>query len=589
MQFFRLAYPLIRGRYLDHLNLSDGRYIRTPYTAHGRYAFPSGGFSFYANVTSKPQPNLNLAPMLHEAVLPSEAALLNDQDRTEWPSADARTSRKQGGKNKRTPVGHSQKRTNAVAGSRVKTFVLDTNVLLHDPACLQRFEENEVCIPVDVLGELDRFKAEPSDRGANAREAHRLLTKAFSQQPNANVLAGVPTPGGGKVKLVVFDMQAAMQDAVMKKFYRIFHDLEKTDHRILACALWLGQQNGSPAILVSKDLNMQLKARAVGVPCEDYLHDKVEAREVSHMELAIIDVSQHELQRFASSGTLALDAKRCAALVVNEYVLLSAGEKHTMPARFTATGEFMRLHVPESLRVMQGRAIKSMNLGQACLLDALMNPEISLVTCYGQAGTGKTLLACAAGLSQVMARGYTGLTVSRPIVAMGQGIGFLPGSLQEKMRPWLQPVYDALDLLTRPVADPSFSKKKTAKHSRPETTPSLQSAAAAPYDPLIQSGVIEIEALCYIRGRSIPDRFFILDEAQQLTPLEAKTVVTRMSRGSKLVLVGDPAQIDNPYVDSRSNGLVYTRQRMRGQPFAAHIPLSKGERSPLAEAGARLL
>jgi PhoH-like ATPase len=183
---------------------------------------------------------------------------------------------------------------------------------------------------------------------------------------------------------------------------------------------------------------------------------------------------------------------------------------------------------------------------------------------------------------------YTGITVSRPIVAMGQTVGFLPGSLQDKMRPWLQPIYDALDLLMRPIskATPTANQKQQRPRNLAETDSSV---TAAPYDHLIQAGIIEIEALCYIRGRSIPDRFFVLDEAQQLTPLEAKTVVTRMSRGSKLVLVGDPAQIDNPYVDSRSNGLVYTRQRMRGQPFAAHVPLVKGERSALAEAGARLL
>jgi PhoH-like ATPase len=171
---------------------------------------------------------------------------------------------------------------------------------------------------------------------------------------------------------------------------------------------------------------------------------------------------------------------------------------------------------------------------------------------------------------------------------MGQTVGFLPGSLQEKMRPWLQPVYDALDLLMRPIEGTQQGPARKKNRFMPEPHQQI-STPAAPYDPLIQQGVIEIEALCYIRGRSIPDRFFILDEAQQLTPLEAKTIVTRMSRGSKLVLVGDPAQIDNPYVDSRSNGLVYTRQRMRGQTFAAHVPLVKGERSALAEAAARLL
>jgi PhoH-like ATPase len=470
----------------------------------------------------------------------------------------------------------------------VKTFVLDTNVLLHDPACVQKFEDNAVCIPVDVLSELDRFKNEMTERGANAREVHRSLSRVFAA-PDADVLGGVRTAGGGSLRLVIFDPELARKTPALQKFQRVFPELEKTDHRILACALWLAGQDGEKVILVSKDLNMQLKARAVGVECEDYLHDKVEARDVANLEIPRVAVTAHELQRFGSSGRLSLEPSRLPALVVNEYVLLATAEKSTMPARFNAAGEFVRLRVPESLRIQQGRAVKPMNLGQQCYLDALMDPGISLVTAFGQAGTGKTLIAVAAGLSQVFSGGYTGLTVSRPIVAMGQGIGFLPGSLQEKMRPWLQPVYDALDFLMRPVANPAFAKKKPRPTRFDPPAAFASAAVAAPYDPLVQSGIIEIEALCYIRGRSIPERFFILDESQQLTPLEAKTVVTRMSRGSKLVLVGDPGQIDNPYVDSRSNGLVYTRQRLRGQPFAAHIPLVKGERSAMAEAGARLM
>lgn len=469
-----------------------------------------------------------------------------------------------------------------------KTFVLDTNVLLHDPACIQRFAEHHVCIPVDVLSELDRFKNEMTERGANAREVHRALMKIFATK-GASVTDGVPTAGGGTIRLAVYDPADARKHTSVQGFERIFHDLEKADHRILACTLWLSEQVSPPVILVSKDLNMQLKARAVGIECEDYLHDKVEPREVANFDIARVEVSQHELQRFASSGCLTLPENRLVGIVVNDYALLSAGEKATMPAKLSAQGEFVRLHhTPESIKVGHGRAIKPMNLGQACLLDALLDPDISLVTCYGQAGTGKTLLAVAAGLQQVFGRTYHGLTVSRPIVAMGQTVGFLPGSLQEKMRPWLQPVYDALDLLMRPIEGGPQGPTRKKNRFMPDAQQQI-TAPAAPYDPLIQQGVIEVEALCYIRGRSIPDRFFVLDEAQQLTPLEAKTIVTRMSRGSKLVLVGDPAQIDNPYVDSRSNGLVYTRQRMRGQVFAAHVPLVKGERSALAEAAARLL
>ena len=470
----------------------------------------------------------------------------------------------------------------------VKTFVLDTNVLLHDPGCLNRFADNHVCIPADVLSELDRFKTEPSERGANAREVHRTLSKAFSNQPATAITQGVATDGGGTVRLVIYDPAAAQGPALLR-FQRVFPGLEKMDHRILACTLWLQQYADGPVVLVSKDLNMQLKARAVGISCEDYQNDKVEAREVSHFDLTRLEVSSHELQRFATSGTLDIGPDRLKGLVINEYVLLTVTEKQTMPARLHADGSLARLHLPEHLKLLSGRAIKPMNLGQQCLLDALLDPSISLVTCFGQAGTGKTLLATAAGLSQVFDQTYQGLTISRPIVAMGQTVGFLPGSLQDKMRPWLQPIYDSLDLLLRPPVSQQGPARKKNKFQAPEGSPAALGQPQTPYDPLLQNGTLEIEALCYIRGRSIPDRFFILDEAQQLTPLEAKTVVTRMSRGSKLVLVGDPAQIDNPYVDSRSNGLVYTRQRMRGQPFAAHVPLSKGERSPLAEAAARLL
>lgn len=483
------------------------------------------------------------------------------------------------------PSNSRRRRSGPVVGT--KTFVLDTNVLLHDPACIHRFAEHHVCIPVDVLAELDRFKNEMTERGSNAREVHRALMKIFTVK-DASVTEGVPTAGGGSIRLAVYDPEDARKYASVQEFERIFHDLEKADHRILACTLWLREQVSPPVILVSKDLNMQLKARAVGIECEDYLHDKVEPREVANFDIARVEVSQHELQRFASSGRLTLPENRVAGMVINDYALLSAGEKATMPAKLGANAEFVRLHhTPESIKVGQGRAIKPMNLGQACLLDALLDPDISLVTCYGQAGTGKTLLAVAAGLQQTFGRAYHGLTVSRPIVAMGQTVGFLPGSLQEKMRPWLQPVYDALDLLMRPVEGNQQGPSRKKNRFMPD--PQQVQAPAAPYDHLIQQGVIEVEALCYIRGRSIPDRFFVLDEAQQLTPLEAKTIVTRMSRGSKLVLVGDPAQIDNPYVDSRSNGLVYTRQRMRGQAFAAHVPLVKGERSALAEAAARLL
>jgi PhoH-like ATPase len=458
--------------------------------------------------------------------------------------------------------------------------VLDTNVLLHDPSCLNRFQENHLCIPADVLSEMDRFKNEQTERGANARKVHRALTALFDT--DEKVTRGVATAGGGTVRLVIYDPSACEKSSAnLRRFHRVFPDRDRVDHRILACTLLLQEYVDPPVVLVTKDLNMQLKARAVGITCEDYLNDKVDAKEVTQNEMRRIDVDQNQLQRFASSGELELAEEETETVDVNQYVLLAAGEKQTMPARFSKEGKFVRLVVPEVLRIPEGHSLKPLNLGQKCFIDALLNPEISLVTCYGQAGTGKTLVAMAAGLHGMFNRDYNGLTVSRPVVAMGEQLGYLPGSLEEKMRPWLQPIYDALEFLM------SAENKQGPRRKRANKTE--EEVSRKPYDDLIAQGVIEVEALAYIRGRSIPKRYFILDEAQQLTPKEAKTVVTRMSEGSKLVLVGDPAQIDHPYVDSRSNGLVYTRQKMRGQSFAAHVTLTRGERSELAEAGANLM
>jgi PhoH-like ATPase len=487
------------------------------------------------------------------------------------------------------------RRIRTAAAACVKNFVLDTNVLLHDPFSFQRFEDNHVWIPVEVLAELDKFKNEQSERGANARAVHRAFSRIFSGQEGKAVTQGVRTEGGGTIRLAVFDL-TEKKSAALNRFRHIFPDTERVDHRILADVLLIQEAETIPTVLVTKDLNMHLKALAVGLRCEDYLNDKVEARDVESYDLRCIEVHPHELQRFASSGELEIADTRLAGVVLNEYVLLRAGERKTMPARLFSAGRLKRLVVPEALHIPRGIDLRPVNLGQQCLLDALLDPAIALVTCYGPAGTGKTLLAVGAGLHSVFAKHYNGLTVSRPVVAMGETLGFLPGSLEEKMRPWLQPIYDALEVLMPPPglhhpADQGHKRsKKHEKHVVLDMPQHSNGAAVRkPYEHLIEQGVLEIEALCYIRGRSIPRRFFVLDEAQQLTPLEAKTVVTRMSRGSKLVMVGDPGQIDNPYVDSRSNGLVYTRNRLKGQGISAHVSLNKGERSAIAELGAKLM
>jgi PhoH-like ATPase len=470
--------------------------------------------------------------------------------------------------------------------SRVKNYVIDTNVLLHDPHCVYRFADNHVWIPIDVLGELDRFKNEQSERGANARTVHRFLSRCFNQNSKL-VIRGAKTPGGGSIRIAIRELlTSAKLSNEQRKFQQIFRDLENPDHRILALCLYVKSKCTERTILVTKDLNMQLKALAIGVEAQDYESDKVEVTDVEGYQQRTVRVDAHSLQRFASSRQLTLDSKDATGLFLNEYVLLSAGDDKLVPARHAGEGLLKRLTLPPALMNPRGTHIKPMNLGQQCFLDALLDPDIALVTCYGQAGTGKTLLAVAAGLHLFWSQVFGGMTVSRPVVAMGDTLGFLPGTLNEKMKPWLQSIYDAFELLLPAnISSETFKKQK-----RPaEFAQSSGCVQLKPYEQLIEQGIVEIEALCYIRGRSIPNRYFVLDEAQQLTPLEAKTVVTRMSKGSKLVMVGDPAQIDNPYVDSRSNGLVYTRNRLKGQAIAAHVCLTKGERSPLAEAGASLM
>ena len=295
-----------------------------------------------------------------------------------------------------------------------------------------------------------------------------------------------------------------------------------------------------------------------------------------------------------------------APLYLNEYVLLMTPEGKTMPGRYYGNKIVRRLHLPDFVKAPGGIPIRPRNLEQQFFVDALMDDSISLVTCFGKAGTGKTLLSTACALFQTTDERscYDGLSISRPVIALGKDIGFLPGTLEEKMKPWLQPYHDALEVLmpSKPQKEPQFVSKKTGKKKKKHDDMHAMMSSAQhshgngnglpplkPYERLIKNGVVEIEALCFIRGRSIARRFFILDEAQQLTPHEVKTVITRIAESSKLVLIGDPAQIDNPYVDSRSNGLVYCHNRMKGHALAAHVKLSKGERSKLAELAADLL
>ena len=488
---------------------------------------------------------------------------------------------------------------------KVKTFVLDTNVLLHDPQSVFKFEDNNLAIPVEVLEELDAIKGEQlTERGRNARRVHRILQQLLPD--SRTMLEGVKLPNGGTLSVIINRdlVEGNQASPAMQRLRAVLPDLSKKDNRIIACALFVQETFPPPTILVTKDVNVQLKARAVGLESQDYLNDKV-PEDPDEGSYRRIPLGAYELQRFASEGELGLPAALADPLTLNEYVLLVSPEGKTMPARSYGAGTVRRLRLPEFVKAPGGIPIRARNLEQQFFMDALLDEGIQLITCFGKAGTGKTLLSTACALHQACDDHgrYDGVAISRPVIALGKDIGFLPGSLEEKMRPWLQPYYDALEVLmpSKPPKEPQFAGKKTSKRRKKKEEALLQATSPAtasgratgavvkPYERLIRSGMVEIEALCFIRGRSIARRFFILDEAQQLTPHEVKTIITRISEGSKIVLIGDPAQIDNPYVDSRSNGLVYCHNRMKGQPIAAHIKLTKGERSKLAELAADLL
>ncbi len=507
-------------------------------------------------------------------------------------------------------------KTQLKVSAKAKTFVLDTNVLLHDPQSIFKFEDNNLAIPVEVLEELDAIKTEQStERGRNARRVHRILSELLPDSRSMH--EGVKLENGGTLSIIINPYMAdpSLRDSpLMNKLRAVLSDFSKKDNRIIAAALFVQERYTPPTILVTKDVNVALKARAVGLEAQDYLNDKV-PEDIDEHSYVEIPVTIYEIQRFCSEGKFDIGKDAAAKLYLNEYVLLRSDEGKTMPARHYGEGVVKRLRIPESIKAPGGISIRARNLEQQFFMDALLDDSISLITCFGKAGTGKTLLSIGCALHQTYDDRslYDGLSISRPVIALGKDIGFLPGTLEEKMKPWLQPYFDALEVLmpSKPAKEPQFAAKKVSKKHKKNQPSALEisrtesvsghggnghsgghsqgMAPMKPYERLIKSGLVEVEALCFIRGRSIARRFFILDEAQQLTPHEVKTVITRISEGSKIVLIGDPAQIDNPYVDSRSNGLVYCYNRMKGHAISAHVKLTKGERSKLAELAADLL
>lgn len=436
-----------------------------------------------------------------------------------------------------------------------KNYILDTNVLLHDPDSLLRFEDNHVLVPIEVIEEIDRFKRESSELGQNARAVSRMLDSLRAQ---ARLSEGVQLPNGGTLR-IAFQKSSPRQNG-----HSIFCS-DSADNRILTLAAQIQKQRPkSQTVLVSKDINLRIKADALGLMAEDYENDRVLIKDL-YTGMIELSVSSEQMAMFRANGELELEPKK--KYFPSEYCTLSedANPKRTALTRVDASGTKL-LPIIDCREGVWG--IKPRNREQHFAFDALLDDRVKLVTLMGKAGTGKTLLAMAAGLKRtVLDREFRRLIVARPTISMGKELGFLPGSLDEKLAPWMQPIHDALEMLS--------DLNMGHEHRRS--------------GDLMRSGSIVVEALSYIRGRSIANQFMIIDEAQNLTPLEAKTIITRVGNGTKVVFTGDPYQIDNPYVDSSSNGFNYIVSRFRGEPISAHIELQKGERSELAELAANIL
>ncbi|HEX9113885.1 MAG TPA: PhoH family protein [Nitrospirota bacterium] len=437
-----------------------------------------------------------------------------------------------------------------------KLFVLDTNVLLHDPRAIFSFEDNDVTIPIVVIEELDKFKKGIDEIGRNARQVSRILDE-FRQK--GKLSQGVQLEGGGNLRV---ELNHQSQERLPPELVAA-----KADNRILATALNLKHDN-LPVVLVTKDTNLRIKADAVGLRAEDYESDMITLDELYSGETELL-VEPGIIDTFYAQGEFTPPAEFKPH--PNEFVLLknSANPSQTALARHYQQKNVL---VPVINTKHGVWGINARNKQQQFALDLLLNDDIRLVTLVGKAGTGKTLLALAAGLEKTIeARAFQRLVVSRPVFPLGKDIGFLPGDIEEKLRPWMQPIRDNLDFLMGASAVAGRAKGKK----------DLQS--------LFDLGMIEVEPLTYIRGRSMPNQYLIVDEAQNLTPHEIKTIITRAGEGTKIVLTGDPYQIDNPYIDSSSNGLSFVVERFKEEAIAGHITLVKGERSDLAELAATLL
>ncbi len=449
-----------------------------------------------------------------------------------------------------------------------KYYVLDTNVLLQSPYAIYAFGDNDVVIPEVVLEELDRFKKEPTENGANARHVARLLDQ---MRANGNLVEGVALPNGGVLRIELN-----------------FHDVElpegwephKADNRILKVCKGLGEQ-GKQAILVTKDIFERIKGDIIGVTAQDFQNEQVALPDNQYSGRAEVFTTTKRLQEFFEKGALSANhtfriheetyEKEPCSFLMHEFVMLRSAEssKQTALARFD--GERL-----VALKYLDERpfGVTARNVGQRFMQEALMmsSEEAPLVIVKGAAGTAKTFFSLAVGLHKILEikhREYTKILVCRPNVKFDEDIGFLPGSEKEKLAPFMRSVIDNLEILVD-------SDEKERYRDQNELNGKV--------DELFARNIITTEAIAYIRGRSIQRNWVIIDEAQNLSPKQVKGIVTRAGKGTKLILLGDPAQIDHPYLDSRTNGLCYAAERMKGSPYCCQLTMSdeECERSPLA-------
>ncbi|MDP8263528.1 MAG: PhoH family protein [Candidatus Ancaeobacter aquaticus] len=431
-----------------------------------------------------------------------------------------------------------------------KIFILDTNVILHSAASLKSFGDNMVVIPLEVIEELDKFKKESSERGRNARAAIRQLDIL---RKRGRLSDGVKMKNGG-----IFKISLTQPDE------KIDFDKNITDNKILMLAYNLHRTNkDKKVIFVSKDINARIKSDALGIYTVDFEKQKVDFEKL-YTGWQQMDLNKKNYDTLLATGEMPVEGRK---LCPNEYVIAynaSSKEDHVICKHDHRNNKLVVLP-NDNLKLWN---IRPRSFEQRIAFDLLLDPEIKLVTLVGQAGTGKTLLALTVGLQQVINESkFQKMLISRPIMPLGKDIGYLPGSKEEKIGHWMDPIHDNLEYIL--------------SHKTPDIKVKIYQ--------LFKDNKIETEALTYIRGRSIPNQFVIIDEAQNLTPHEIKTIISRAGYGTKMILTGDPYQIDNPYLDASSNGLSYATERLKDESLVGTVTLTKSERSPLASIAAELL